>query len=211
MDFSSNGRHLICSKENHVIVYDCDKGTQECSITTRKYGADLIQFIGGSDTAIHTSTRVDHSIRHLNFRDTNNVGYTQYFSGHTAKVISLKASPVGDAFLSGSKDCTLRLWDIRTSSCRGVMRLHCAPIAAYDPEGMIFAVGIDSEKIKLYDMRSYQKGPFSTFKLTKERYSEWTDLKFSRNGKNILVNTDGAKIRLVDAFDGSLKETYIGN
>lgn len=31
------------------------------------------------------------------------------------------------------------------------------PIAAFDPEGLIFAAGIGNEVVKLYDLRSFDK------------------------------------------------------
>jgi COMPASS component SWD2 len=37
------------------------------------------------------------------------------------------------------------------------MHLSGRPVAAYDPEGLIFAAGVNSESIKLYDLRSFDK------------------------------------------------------
>lgn len=37
------------------------------------------------------------------------------------------------------------------------MQLPSRPIAAFDPEGLIFAAGVGSETVKLYDLRSYDK------------------------------------------------------
>lgn len=54
----------------------------------------------------------------------------------------------------------------RSSYCQGFMNLAGRPVAAFDPEGLIFAAGISSESVKLYDLRSFDKGPFSSFKLT---------------------------------------------
>ena len=31
------------------------------------------------------------------------------------------------------------------------------PVAAFDPEGLVFSAGVDSEMIKLYDLRSFDK------------------------------------------------------
>ena len=49
------------------------------------------------------------------------------------------------------------------------MKLQGRPAAAFDPDGLIFAAGINSESVKLYDLRSFDKGPFSSFKLQGER------------------------------------------
>ena len=50
------------------------------------------------------------------------------------------------------------------------MHLAGRPVAAFDPEGLIFAAGINSESVKLYDLRSFDKGPFSSFKFTRKSW-----------------------------------------
>ena len=66
-------------------------------------------------------------------------------------------SPINDSFLSGSLDRTIRLWDLRSPNCQGLMHLNGPPIASFDPEGLIFAAGIDSRQLKLYDLRTFDK------------------------------------------------------
>lgn len=40
---------------------------------------------------------------------------------------------------------------------QGLMHLSGRPVAAFDPEGLIFAAGINSECVKLYDLRSFDR------------------------------------------------------
>lgn len=210
INFSTNGGLLISSdQDDQIVLYDCDIGKQKYTINSRKYGVDLIHFTPDAKNVVHSSTKVDDAIRYLSL---NSKTYLHYFRGHTKKVISLCISPKKDglSFLSGSMDNTLRLWDVRLSTCHGVMRSAGRPIAAYDPEGVIFAAGINSENIKLYDLRSFDKGPFITFHLNRERDCDWTGMKFSGDGKKILINTNGRVTRLVDAFNGTLLHTFAG-
>lgn len=90
------------------------------------------------------------------------------------------------------------------------MHLQGRPVSAFDPEGLIFAAGVNSESIKLYDLRSFDKGPFVTFLLNQEKECDWTGLKFSKDGKTILISTNGSIIRLIDAFHGTPLQTFTG-
>ena len=37
------------------------------------------------------------------------------------------------------------------------MHLNGRPVASFDPEGLIFAAGIESRQLKLYDLRTFDK------------------------------------------------------
>ena len=69
------------------------------------------------------------------------------------------------------------------------MRTPGVPIGAFDPEGIIFAAGIDNTSIKLFDIRTFDKGCFSSFAIHPDRNSgksaEWTNLEFSKDGQQV--------------------------
>lgn len=73
------------------------------------------------------------------------------------RVVSLEMSPVDDKFLSGSIDDTVRLWDLRTPHCQGIMNIMGHPCVAFDPTGVLFGVALNSRFIRLYDLRNYEK------------------------------------------------------
>jgi COMPASS component SWD2 len=116
---------------------------------------------------------------------------------------------------------------------KGLLRRKGRPVVAFDPQGVIFAgkhlfepsdsfqVATATNVIKLYDLKSYDKGPFSSFQVNHapgKRASksiliycatvEWTGLKFSPDGKHMLLSTTSNAVFLVDAFSGDLKQTY---
>lgn len=213
MHFSTDGASLISSSEDdQIVIYDCERGTQKRTLNSKKYGVDLIHFTQNKTNVVHASTKENDIIRYLNVHENK---YISYFRGHTKKVVTLCMNPTDETFLSGSLDKTIRLWDIRSSYCQGFMNLAGRPVAAFDPEGLIFAAGISSESVKLYDLRSFDKGPFSSFKLTAEKEDrngpEWTGLKFSPDGKTILISTNGSMIKLIDAFSGTVLQTFTGH
>lgn len=203
IDFSHDGKNLISSSDDdNIILYDCEKGTKKRDIMSHKYGADLIRYTHASNTAIHTSNKLNDTIRYLSLHDNK---YLRYFVGHSERVVTLSMSPADDQFISGSEDKTIRLWDLKSDKHIGILKdLESPPIANYDPEGLVFAVGMKSEIIKLYDSRQYSKGPFNTIKCVRPLDSKltWKSLKFSPNGKQILITSDMEELFILDAFSG---------
>ncbi|EGN99097.1 hypothetical protein SERLA73DRAFT_137242 [Serpula lacrymans var. lacrymans S7.3] len=116
--------------------------------------------------------------------------------------------------MSGSLDKTVRLWDLRTPHCRGLLNLPSAPIVAYDTTGVVFAVAVNHySRILLYDQANFDKAPFLTITLEDPtlalvsyppRPIYMTSLSFSSNGKYILVGCSGDAHYILDAFEGHL-------
>lgn len=98
---------------------------------------------------------------------------------------------------------------------QGLLNTSGTPTVAFDPSGLTFAVGLNSETIKMYDVKTFDKGPFATWNLADSQsphgFSSWTSLKFTNDGKHILVTTSGNTHYLVDAFEGNIKQRFEGH
>lgn len=103
------------------------------------------------------------------------------------------------------------MWDLRTPNCSGLLNISSPSLAAFDPSGIIFAVASHaSSSILLYDLRNYDKQPFTTFTLTDDtflhaysypaRMPAWSKLEFSNDGKHMLVGTRGHAHYVIDSF-----------
>lgn len=73
----------------------------------------------------------------------------------------------------------------------------------------------------LYDLRNYDKEPFSFFPISDDAYlqtlsypprmPEFSRLEFSNDGKSILVGTTGGVHYILDAFAGAIKARLINH
>lgn len=96
-------------------------------------------------------------------------------------------------------------------------------LAAFDPQGLVFAVGTGSKYLRLYDSRNWERGAFSTFELSPSSTGgtvNWSNLQFSPDGKEILItlNSESSSSSssstsfpsstcgiVLDSFNGSVK------
>lgn len=218
MDFSDDGKMLVTSSDDDSInLYNCTDGLHANTLHSKKYGAGIVRFTHAGNTVIHTSTKNNannDTIRYLSLHDNK---YIRYFVGHKDKVTSLGLSPVNDMVLSASRDMSVRLWDLRSPNCSGVVQANDNTAAAFDPKGLVFAVGVGSE-IKLYDVRKFDKGPFDTFSVRKTRPMDAgsiVDLEFSGDEQHIMARTTDNLLYVLDAYkdptDYATKACHTGN
>ena len=208
---------VTSSDDESIHVYSTERGALSSTLYSKKYGVDLIHFTHHENQVITGSKNEwDHTLRYLSLHDNS---YIRYFKGHRAVVTSLDLSPTDDSFLSGSQDGSVRLWDVRSSECQGFLRLPpgATPAVAYDPEGILFGVAVANPStgqhaIKLYDVRSYDKGPFATFELDLGADANLTfaSLDFSPDGASILLSTTGEPLVILDSMNGDLRAILRG-
>ncbi|XP_063330143.1 WD repeat-containing protein 82-like [Pelmatolapia mariae] len=209
VDYSPNGENVITSSDDdRILLYDMRDGKCKSNLFSKKYGVDLIRYThGDTNTVVYSSNKLDDTIRYLSLTDNK---YIRYFPGHTKRVTALSMSPVDNTFISGSLDKTIRIWDLHCQNCQGLINPLGTPLCSFDPDGLIFAAGVDSKTVKLYDFRAFDKGPFTCFETRFNRVCDWTGLKFSSDGKQILISTNKGIIGVLNAFNGSVLHTFSG-
>ncbi|KAK7454447.1 hypothetical protein VKT23_011203 [Stygiomarasmius scandens] len=219
MSFDDKGDQLITAAEDETFrLYSCKSGKPLKTLQSKKYGIDLPRFTHKSTAILHASTKEDDGIRYHSLHDNK---YLSYFKGHKGRVISLEVSPVDDGFMSSSMDKTVRLWDLRTPTCRGLLNVPAAPVVAYDATGLVFSVGINHySRILLYDLANYDKAPFLVITLEDPSLALitypprpicMTSLSFSSNGKFLLVGCSGDAHYIVDAFGAHIVAKLVGH
>ncbi|RDX85685.1 Protein ANTHESIS POMOTING FACTOR 1, partial [Mucuna pruriens] len=188
IDFHRKDDLLVtASEDDSVRLYDIANAKLLKTTYHKKHGTDRTCF-----------THHPKSLRYLSMYDNRCL---RYFKGHKQRVVSLCMSPINDSFMSGSLDHSVRIWDLRVNACQGILRLRGRPTVAYDQQGLVFAVAMEGGAIKLFDSRFYDKGPFDTF-LVGGDTAEVCDIKFSNDGKSMLLTTTNNNIYVLDAYGG---------
>ncbi|KAL2943257.1 Protein ANTHESIS POMOTING FACTOR 1 [Bienertia sinuspersici] len=222
IDFHRTSDLLVtASADDSVRLYDIVNANSFAMVfrllkTTyhKKHGADRICFTHHPSSVVCSSKyNIDStggkfkSLRYLSMYDNRCL---RYFKGHKERIVSLCMSPINDSFMSGSLDHSVRIWDLRVNACQielGILHLRGRPAVAYDQQGLVFAVAMEGGAVKLFDSRSYDKGPFDTF-LVGGDTAEVCDIKFSNDGKSMLLTTTNNHVYILDAYAGEKRCGY---
>ncbi|KAI8590931.1 WD40-repeat-containing domain protein [Geranomyces variabilis] len=212
IDFHASGEVCVtASADDSLRLYDAVNGTAKTFVWSKKYGCAHARFTHSRSSIIYASTKEDDTIRYHTLHENK---YLRYFRGHAARVVDLEMSPNSDAFLSASADGEVRLWDLRTQHCQGLLAARPgssgakgAPRVAFDQVAKVFCVAV-AGVLRLYDVGNYDAGPFSTLEIpmlvSPSSLSSpppiITAIEFANDGKDILVSTSGEAHYLVDSY-----------
>ncbi|KAH0456040.1 hypothetical protein IEQ34_013947 [Dendrobium chrysotoxum] len=184
MDFHKATSYLVtASADESIRLYDIQNALCLKTINSKKYGVDLVCFTSHPTTVIYSSK-----------------------NGWDGGVVSLSLCPCKESFVSGSLDRTVLLWDQRAEKSQGLLRVQGRPAVSYDDQGMIFAIAFGG-LIRMFDARKFEKGPFDTYSVGADK-SEANVLKFSSDGRLMLLTTMDGHIHILDSFRGNLLSTY---
>ncbi|KAM3252262.1 protein ANTHESIS POMOTING FACTOR 1 isoform X1 [Capsicum chacoense] len=205
MDFHKTSNFLVTASDDESIrLYDVANATCLKTINSKKYGVDLVSFTSHPTTVIYSSKNGwDESLRLLSLHDNK---YLRYFKGHRDRVVSLSLCYRKEYFISGSLDRTVLLWDQRAEKCQGLLRVQGRPATAYDEQGLVFSIAFGGY-IRLFDTRYYEKGPFEIFSVGGD-VSDANIVKFSNDGRLVLLTTMDGHIHVLDSSRGTVLSTY---
>ncbi|KAF8724570.1 hypothetical protein HU200_020833 [Digitaria exilis] len=206
MDFHSKATNYLvtASDDESIRLYDTQNAVCLKTINSKKYGVELVCFTDNPTIVLYSSKNGwDESLRLLSLNDNR---FLRYFKGHLDRVVCISFCSEKENFLSGSLDRTVLLWDQRAEKSQGLLRVQGRPAVSYDDQGMVFAVAYGGH-IRMFDARKFEKGPFEIFSVGNDD-SEAHVIKFSTDGRRILLTTKAGRVHVLDSFHGSSIASY---
>ncbi len=206
--FSPDGKHIASisgnvfassSYKNNFYVWNVSTGEKNEIFSEQLKNVSNAVFSPDGTTLAITFKRVykslysdepkkSHDIELWNVADATK---QHTFIGHTDVVTNAIFSPDGKTLATGSKDNTLRLWDVTTGQQKHVLRdrswIHDRPIGdenikllSFSPDGKIIANGISRGPIYLWDTAAGQ------IKKILKGHTRWVnDISFSADGRTL--------------------------
>ncbi|KAG0051161.1 hypothetical protein BGZ89_003632, partial [Linnemannia elongata] len=146
---------------------------------------------------------VGQSCGGINLYDTTTWTMTHALCGHKGPVLTIAFSPSGRQLqlLSGSYDCTVRLWNCQTESTDFILEGHTADVrdVAFSPSGDQVASASFDKTVRLWDLHT-GNNIFVLYGHTGSVYG----VSYSPNGRSIVSSGGDGTIRIYDTHSGQL-------
>ncbi len=128
--------------------------------------------------------------------------------GHSDWVWSIAPSPNGQALASGSRDKTIKLWDLPTGSLVRTLTGHTSDVfsVAISPDGRTLASGSNDKTIKLWDIKTGEL----LRTLAGHSHEVWS-VAISPDGRTLASGSNDKTIKLWDIKTGELLRTLAGH
>ena len=158
--------------------------------------------------------RLDHALSGLSDVDLDSSQTLQTLTGHTGTVRSVCFSPNGQILASGSRDQTIRLWNVANGQVLRALHQHTGWVTSvcFSPDGQILASGSVDRTICLWDVADVTTSGNCQVIQTLHGHTDWVwSVCFSPDGHTLASSSHDRSIRLWDVATGQMLQTLQGH
>lgn len=209
ISFSSNGRNVVCSRDNGVI----DLVNVECARLENRFKSEKGATHVASthhDLSVLVGTKDDGkgTVAYVSMHDST---IMRRFEFHNDSITGISMSPLEDKFISTSADGAMALWDLRMERpvLTNAETIQVGSIcSSFDPSGVVYGVALGNGRVSLYSTENLGQDAFLHNHVLDSMATDfmWTDMTFSDDDRFIALSGSRG-IVLVDAF--SLREVSL--
>jgi WD40 repeat protein len=128
--------------------------------------------------------------------------------GHTSSVFSVAFSPDGQFLVSGSRDQSVRLWNIDSGEQVRVLKGHTDRVSsvAFSPDGQFLVSGSRDKSVRLWNIDSGEQ-----VQVFNGHTDKVTSVAFSPNGQFLVSGSGDKSVRLWNIDSGEQVQVFEGH
>ena len=194
--WSADGRRLASASDDRTVqIWDADthEMIQRMELSRAPAAIHVLAWCPTGRRLAYADADVIHIV------DTNDVSNESILAGHRRYVTALAWSPDGQLVASGSRDCSVRIWDAEKCQelCTLTRTRRTTEDLEWSPDGRSLAIADGEKIVRLWDVRSRQ-----VVTTLDDHYFQVTALAWSPGGAEIATAGAATHIRVWSALDG---------